>query len=622
MRNRLTRPVFGITSKLTSAFGLFSLFILSSFLGLVITVGREQTLAIAFAALESSANEKEMAFEDWKASHVTEITTLADLPRVRESAAVLVTAESGSSEARQARVTLIAELQPWARDNESFFALLVIESEQGQVIAATDPSEEGKFQEDRLFFIEGKSAPYMQSPYYSITLQAPAMTAAAPIRDNDGRLLAVLAGRMDMAELSNLLIRNTSQYATRDVFFVNPARLFVTQPRFVPDPAVLLRSINTVAVNNCLTTGSGQTTALDYRGVPVVATYHWLPEDQLCLIVKMDETEALKPINDFVLTIVALGFTVLALALALAVWLARQITRPVLALQHGAAHFGQGNLNVRLPETSHDELGQLAHEFNQMATVLSEKEVALRQYTSDLERTVSERTVDLRRSNAELEQFAYVASHDLQEPLRMISSYTQLLAKRYQGRLDTDADEFIAYAVDGATRMQTLINDLLTYSRVGTRTKPFVPTHLAEVLALALTNLRVLLHEQAAVVTNDDLPIVVGDESQLVQLFQNLIGNAVKFRGAAPPHVHVSVREAGPDWVFSVRDNGIGFDPQFAERIFVIFQRLHTKTEYAGTGIGLALCKKIVERHGGRIWAESQPGAGATFYFALPKGPT
>jgi len=227
---------------------------------------------------------------------------------------------------------------------------------------------------------------------------------------------------------------------------------------------------------------------------------------------------------------------------------------------------------------------------------------------------------DLVHSNKELEQFAYVASHDLQEPLRMISSYIQLLARRYQGRLDTDADEFIAYAVDGAARMQKLIGDLLAYSRVGTRSKGFEPVDYTAVLDQALANLKAAIEESGAVVTHDPLPTVTVDNLQQVQLFQNLIGNAIKFHGEEPPRIHVSAEQSGNQWVFSVQDNGLGLDPQYADRIFVIFQRLHTKEEYPGTGIGLAICKKVVELHGGRIWVESQPGIGSRFCFTIPIG--
>jgi len=224
----------------------------------------------------------------------------------------------------------------------------------------------------------------------------------------------------------------------------------------------------------------------------------------------------------------------------------------------------------------------------------------------------------LELSNRDLEQFAYVASHDLQEPLRMVSSFTQLLAKRYRGKLDKDADEFIAYIVAGAKRMQALINDLLTYSRLDTRGESFGPIDSEAAFNQAVANLRVAIKEGEAVITHDPLPPLIADNSQIVQLFQNLLGNAIKFHGKEPPRIHVSARQENNEWVFSFRDNGIGIAPECFDRVFVIFQRLHGREEYPGTGTGLAICKRIVERHGGRIWVESELNKGSTFYFAIP----
>jgi PAS domain S-box-containing protein len=232
---------------------------------------------------------------------------------------------------------------------------------------------------------------------------------------------------------------------------------------------------------------------------------------------------------------------------------------------------------------------------------------------------LARKSEDLTRSNAELEQFAYVASHDLQEPLRMISSYVQLLSRRYNNKLDKDADEFIAYAVEGTKRMQQLINDLLAYSRVGTRGRPPEPTDFEQVFSEAMANLKIAVEESEAIVTHDKLPTEVADKMQMVQLFQNLIGNAIKFKGHDSPRIHVSARPTGDEWIFSVQDNGIGIDPQFFDRIFTIFQRLHGRNEYPGTGIGLTVSKKIVERHGGRIWLHSEPGKGTTFYFTISR---
>jgi PAS domain S-box-containing protein len=232
---------------------------------------------------------------------------------------------------------------------------------------------------------------------------------------------------------------------------------------------------------------------------------------------------------------------------------------------------------------------------------------------------LNSKNIDLERSNKELEQFAYVASHDLQEPLRMVSSYMQLLESRYKDKLDQDAKDFIGYAVDGALRMQRLIQDLLAFSRVGTRGKPPVPVDSDASFNEALLNLSIAMEETNANIEVGELPKVIADKDQLVQLFQNLIGNAIKFRGNKSPEIEVSAYELDGFAQFAVRDNGIGFDSKHTDRIFVLFQRLNPREEYEGTGIGLAICKKIVERHGGRIWAESEVGKGSTFYFTLPR---
>ncbi|MFP4461472.1 MAG: ATP-binding protein [Thermotogota bacterium] len=246
-------------------------------------------------------------------------------------------------------------------------------------------------------------------------------------------------------------------------------------------------------------------------------------------------------------------------------------------------------------------------------------EEELQQHERQLEKVVMKRTAELTRSNKELEMFAYITSHDLQEPLRMVTSYLQLIEKRYKDNLNDDGREFIAFAVEGAKRMQTLINDLLKYSRVDTKGKQFSKVDCNAVLSDTLNNLEIAIEESRAKITHDHLPTVNGDETQLRQLFQNLVGNAIKFRREQSPEIHISVESEDDHWRFKVRDNGIGIEPKYFKRIFQVFQRLHGRNEYSGTGIGLAVCKKIVERHGGEISVESSPNQGAIFIFTIRK---
>lgn len=307
----------------------------------------------------------------------------------------------------------------------------------------------------------------------------------------------------------------------------------------------------------------------------------------------------------------------------------RVVSVPILNLADAARRVSESHdYSARAHKSGEDEIGVFIDAFNNMLARIQVQDQQLQRSHDELEHRVHERTLELERqaaelarSNADLEQFAYVASHDLQEPLRMVSNYTQLLARRYKDRLDDDAHEFIRFAVDGATRMQGLIQDLLQYSRVGTRGKAFGATDCEEALAVAKNDLRRALEEAGAKITHDPLPTIQADPTQLTQLFLNLLSNAIKFRGEEPPSIHVSAARGDGEWLFTVQDNGIGLDQEYADRIFVIFQRLHGFSEYSGTGIGLAICKKIVERHGGRIWVESKRGEGAKFSFTIPFEP-
>ncbi|RJP39087.1 MAG: hypothetical protein C4548_12175 [Desulfobacteraceae bacterium] len=356
---------------------------------------------------------------------------------------------------------------------------------------------------------------------------------------------------------------------------------FLNAVRFDPDSALKRMEPLTKKTLPAVMAVSGKqgiVEGLDYRNQKVLADIRPIPDSPWFMVAKIDLAEVYAPIRDRMwwLIILVTALLIATVAVAGLIW------------RHQRARFFK--------------------EKYEMTDALRESEERLRAVVANLE-----------RSNRELEQFAYVASHDLQEPLRMVSSYTQLLARHFEGQLDEKAKKYIDYAVDGAVRMGQLINDLLVFARVGTRGTPFKSVDTHALLGVVIKNLSVSIAEARVMVTNDDLPVVWADASQLTMVFQNLVANAIKFRGETAPHIHVSAAQRDREWVFSVKDNGIGIDEKYKDRIFIIFQRLHTREEYPGTGIGLAICMRIIERHGGRIWFESEPGQGATFFFTIPK---
>ncbi|MEW5957075.1 MAG: PAS domain S-box protein [Chloroflexota bacterium] len=392
---------WGITQKLTLIFLLFAAALLVG-VGLTAYYGGRVILEeAAFSELLARATEKEAALFDWLDEHQSHITRLSRSPHLLAATAALQASQPNSATAQRMHEQLVQTLQ-FELDLEDAVELFILHPETGQVIVSTDPLHEGNFNEDPPFFLQGKKEPYIQSEYPSFVLQDPSIVAAAPLQSEEGRVLGVLAARLKLNKIGAIMQRRTDQRQTYDAFLLNTAHLFVTQPNLLDDPAVLRRGIYTEVPNRCLAGNSGTLTTPDYRGVPAITVYRWLAEQQLCLIVKIDQAEAFAPIYAFAQALLLGGILALGIASALALWLAGTFTRPIHALQAGAARLRHGELDLRLPETATDELGRLASEFNQMAAALAEKENQLRRYNEELEQLVEDQITILSASETEL----------------------------------------------------------------------------------------------------------------------------------------------------------------------------------------------------------------------------
>jgi signal transduction histidine kinase len=794
-----------LTPKVTLAFLLFAAVLLAAVGILAYSRGRMALEEATFSDLSSTAIEKESAFETWITGAQTNIATAAESPFLSRSVVALRTADS-----QTARDQVVSELEPMTREGHAFAALMVIEIGTGKVIASTDPNQEGRFKEDRPYFINGQNGPYIQNVYFSIELQSPAITVAAPIKSINGELQAVLAGWLSLTEMTDIISRTTGLRQSADAYLVNTTNLFVTQPRFISDSAVLQRGIRTDAIRACLTGNSGTMLAADYRGVPTVDAYRWLPNHQLCLVVQIDQAEAFESVQAFGRTLLFISGLALLAAFIVAVGLARTITHPIVTLTDGVARFGQGELDIRFPKISDDEIGSLAYEFNTMANAIVEKETLLQNHARDLELRVAERTAKLafladasqvlsesldyssrlkqlahlavpqmadwcgidvldengnlerlavvhidpkrvayayelqrrfppdpnaprgaynvlrtgksefypeitedmliasapneeilhivrelglkstmtvpllahertfgiisfvmaesgrhyeksdlalaedlarragllidnaklyeeaQKLNAELEQrvierttqltainkeleaFSYSVSHDLRAPLRALDGFSQALEEDYGERLDDDGKNYLNRIRAGSQRMGILIDDLIALSRLTRSEMRYETVDLSELAHLIAAELREQYPQREVEFEVQDGLTVTGDMRLLRVALSNLIGNAWKYTGKqAHPRVEFGCANHNGRQAYFVRDNGAGFDMAYAHKLFGVFQRLHSANDFPGNGIGLATVQRIINRHGGQIWAESTIGQGATFYFSL-----
>jgi len=384
-----------ITFKLTVAFILFAGILL---IGLSIPAylkGRASIRAATLSELESTSLEKQSALDAWIISRQHTVRDVASHQYLSGLVNSFINSLPNSPKRTINTNAIISILNDWSGEGHNFINLQVIDSRNGQIIVSTDSNDIGKFREDQPFYIEGLKSPYVQNPYYDLTLQRPIMTASAPILSSEGKLIAVLAGRLNTDELNDIILRRTGFHQSDDVFLANSSHFFITQPRMIPDPAVLKRGVYTVAINACLGQNNGEIDTNDYRGIPSIIVFHWLPAQQLCLITKIDQQEAYAPIRSLGVTMAITGFIVLLLGSLGAIFLSRSMAKPIHQLVNGTTQISQGNLEYRIENTSSDEIGQLGSAFNQMAEVIARKNAQLQTWAAELEQRVEERTADL-----------------------------------------------------------------------------------------------------------------------------------------------------------------------------------------------------------------------------------
>ncbi|WP_436235274.1 sensor histidine kinase [Paenibacillus sp. LjRoot153] len=536
---------------------------------------------------------QQTAIDSWVATRASEIRNLANLQSTTEL-----------------DLDNIQNNLKFFASHQQEFEAVSFANKEG-IVEFSTMNQIGAYITERTYLEEAaKGHEYISDVLLGKVTNQPMILFSAPVMNKKNQYEGVIYGTVKLKTIEQLMAQ--FRYGdSGESYLIDRNGYLITESRFQGNWKPLEFQLNSDILERAKQGIEITSTYENYRDKQVFGTYQLVNNGKWIAVNEIERNEVYRTFNRQLIVMIIIICIVLTFGFIAMLRISHHIEHPVQHLLKGVQRLKQGDYQYKIDYASMKsapvELLQLCEAFNQMSQNIQDNEIELKQQKEDLA-----------GSNAELEQFAYVASHDLQEPLRMVASYVQLLAKRYQGKLDQDADDFIHYAVDGAQRMQNLINDLLAFSRVGTKGKELKSVDFEVVLQHVLTNLQHAIQESDALITHDPMPTLLADSTQMVQLLQNLIGNAIKFRDAnRAPVIHIGIKQQGKERLFSVRDNGIGFDLKYRDRIFLIFQRLHNKTKYQGTGIGLSICKKIVERHGGKIWVESEAGQSTTFYFTL-----
>lgn len=553
--------------------------------------------------LGGAVSLKRDSIDRWYEERRWQVSLIPRVPGFQPLVVALIGTDFAARHAHPSYEAIREHLQFYTAE-DGFYDEIFLMDDLGRVLLSTDSTQEGKFKDNRPYFQEGRGGFYIQNAYHSVTLGRTTSTIALPIREQ-GQLVAVMALRLRIKRLHEITHSYTGLGPQSDMYLVNNYNHFVTDPG--GKTGFAMERVNySEPVRRCLLGQTGAGEMINYDGRAVLTAYTYLPLYRLCIVAETEATSAYRHVNELQYSMIVVTAATLAAVMLVAVFLSASISRPILELDAAAARAAAGDMDQQIDLDLRDELGTLARSFNTMLANLRLRTQALARSNADLE-----------RSNADLEEFGYAVSHDLKEPLRSVQGFLELLKRRAGDKLDEKSHGYIDRSLAGADRMRLLIEDLLAYARVSASSRELREVDLNRLVHDVLGGLEQSRQESGAQVEVGALPVLQGEPVQLSALFQNLIANAIKFR-REPPVIRIDARAEGDAWHLTVQDNGIGIHAEQFERVFQVFQRLHGKDEYPGTGIGLAVCKKIVERHGGRIWLESEPGVGTTFHFTLP----